>query len=208
MQLLLHLRLYVGFGLIVGGGSLRKMPNWPFKPRSTFLRYSRSTPGFVANSERSWSEKTCCFETLYGRHPCGLADESGYLCQPWLDGGEDLDTGGSASVREVYHSERSKAYPFPMRPTCLPVRLTLSSNSRCGEEYPCTCPGQVWLATANCSELQRHWPRHRSGRRFPGCLCKSFDGDMYPPFWWFPVGADDLVLDLTYLWRAYFRRSH
>lgn len=39
---------------------LRKMPNWPFRPRSMFLRYSVRTPGLVAKSRRSCSEKTCC----------------------------------------------------------------------------------------------------------------------------------------------------
>ena len=52
-------------------------------------------------------------ETLYGRHPCGLADESGYFVNLRLDGGEDFDTRGPASVREVYRSERSKGLPIP-----------------------------------------------------------------------------------------------
>jgi len=60
MQLLLHLRLYVGFGLIVGGGSLRKMPNWPFQTALDVPSVFKKHAGFRCEFRTLLVGEECC----------------------------------------------------------------------------------------------------------------------------------------------------
>ena len=135
-------------------------------------------------------------ETLYGRHPCGLADESSYFVNLGLDGGEDLDTGGSASVREVYRSERSKGLPIPNE-----------ANMSAGEVDIVVPVRGVEKSTLVLVQVRYGWPPPivQNSRGIDQDIAvvgdflaalQVFDGDIVSTLLVVPVGADDLVLDL------------
>lgn len=189
MQLLLHLRLHVGFGLIVGGGSLEENAELAVQTALDVPSVFKKHTGFRCEFKTLLVREDVLLETLYGRHPCGLADESGYFVNLGLDGGEDLDTGGSIP-NEANMSAGEVDIVVPIRgvekSTLVLVQVRygwpppIVQNSR-GIDQDIAVVGDFLAAL------------------------QVFDGDVVSTLLVVPVGADDLVLDLDYLWRVYFR---
>ena len=196
MQFLLHLRLYVGFGLMVGGGSLEENAELAVQAAldvpSVFKKHAR----FRCEFKTLLVGEDVLLETLYGRHPCGLADESGYFVNLGLDGGEDLDTGGSASVREAYLSERSKGLPIPNK-----------ANMSAGEVDIVVPIRGVEKSTLVLVQARygRPPPIVQDSRGIDQDIAvvgdflaalQVFDGNIVSTFLMVPAGANDLVLNL------------
>ena len=196
MQLFLHLRLHVGFGLIVGGGSLEENVELAVQTALDVHSVFKKHTGFRCEFKTLLVREGVLLETLYGRYPCGLADESGYFVNLGLDGGEDLDTRGSASVREVYRSERSKGLPIP------------NEANMSASEVDIVVPIRgVEKSTLVLVQVRYDWPPPivQNSRGIDQDIAvvgdflaalQVFDGDIVSTLLVVPVGADDLVLDL------------
>lgn len=107
MELLGHLLAKVGFGVGVDICVLEEDAELTVEAALDAPAVVGKCAGFGGEFGLFLCTEDVLFEALYGRDPCGFADEGCYFFDVWLDCGEDLDAGraGGISMLQLMGSE-------------------------------------------------------------------------------------------------------